>query len=145
MPHTLKFAPERYTGLRPTNRAERRSLVKIIALVAFAIVIVAGLWLLQGHWQRVRELTWSSARGTIEDVRPVLAGDAGQTRGGEMVYRIEVLAKYAVENSQQEHWISVSQGPFSLEGAKFEAFRWKGRPCIVRWNPSDPKEIVVEL
>ncbi len=145
MPHRIKSAPERYTGLGPASLAERRTLAKVTVLTVCVIALVAGLWVLQVHWQRVRELTWSSARGEILDVRPVLAGDVGQTRGGTMVYRIEVLAKYTFNNAQHERWISMSQAPRSLDDARIEAFRWRGRPCIVRWNPSNPVEIVVEI
>ena len=145
MPHTIKLAPAGYTGLRPRNASERRSLVKICVLVLFAVAAAVGLWIVQQHWRSVREVTWRSADGVIEDVRPVLAARVDSARGGAMLYRVEVLTRYAEGGVEQRRWIAVSQRPEGVVAARCDVFRWRGRKCRVRWNPRDAGQAVVEI
>ena len=65
--------------------------------------------------------------------------------GGNMFYEVQVLTAFSVNGSHQERWITVAQAPKTLTSAKFEEAHWKGTQCIVRWNPSNPREIAVEL
>jgi hypothetical protein len=145
MPHTIKLAPEHFTGLRPVNRQERRSLVKVCAAVFLGLGLVAGVWLLQRHWQEVREQSWEAASGTIEDVRPVLVTKVDSNLGGAMLYDVQVLAKYSANGVQREEWITVSQRPERLADEQFQAFRWKGKSCTIRWNAMTSRQIVVEI
>jgi hypothetical protein len=145
MPHTIKLAPERYSGLRPANPVERRSLLKVCALTTSVVAFAIGLWLLQQHWRQVRELTWKSADGLVEDARPVLVAENATLRGGAMLYRVEVLAQYRVDGVDRERWIAVSQRPEALGDAQFQAFQWKGSKCVVRWNPADGGQAAVEI
>ncbi len=35
--------------------------------------------------------------------------------------------------------------PEVLSEAELQAFRWKGKQCIVRWKPSDPNHVIAEV
>ena len=145
MPHKIKSAPEHYTGLQPSNPSERRFVLKFCIYAALAIAAVIGLRLLQQHWHRVRELTWTSATGKIEDVRPVLVGKFDGNRGGSMLYQVQVLVTYRVKGNSRTDWITVRQTPEIFEDVQAQAQRWKGALCTVRWNPSNPSQIDAEI
>ena len=140
MPHTIKIAPEHYAGLKPTSRAERQSLLKISGIVGFAIAAVACFWLLQQHWQQVRELNWKHASGTIEQVRPVLMSQIREPR-----YAAEVLVTYPDNGDTKHRWITIRQVPKSRAEIDIETEQWAGKKCIVLWNPSDANQIDAEI
>ncbi len=143
MPHTIKSARPQHTGLIPATKSDRRALLNIVGYIVMSVFAVFGLWLLQEHWYRIRELTWSSAPGTLEDVRPVLALQ-GFSRGG-LFYRIVVLVNYQTQSGQRESWISLRQAPQTLTENQLNAQRWKGATCTVRWSPSDSSKIDADI
>lgn len=136
---------EAYSRIRPQSRNDRRSLFSVISYVLLATVVVAGLYYLKQKHQAEREQNWSSAVATIVDVRTRIATRVESQRGGAMLYEVQVLAKYTAEGTPQERWITVQQMPKLLADAQFQAFRWKGQTCFVRWKPSDPNQVVAEV
>ena len=62
-----------------------------------------------------------------------------------MFYDVQVLAAFSVNGVRQERWITVDQPPKMLASVEFEEAHWKGTQCVVRWNPSNVSQIIVEL
>lgn len=136
---------EAYQRIRPRSRDDRRSLFNIICYVLLAVVVIAELFYLKQKHEADREQNWNSAVATIEDVRTLIATRVESERGGAMLYDVQVLAKYTADGTPQERWITVQQMPKLLADAQFQAFRWKGQTCFVRWKPSDPNQVVAEV
>jgi hypothetical protein len=125
----------------PKSRKDRKTLWGIGSFLALMVVFVVTVLFFQHRRQEEMENSWESATATIEDVRPVIALQGG--RG--MLYQPEVLARYRANGSEQRQWIKVERLPESLESVRFQAFRWKGKQCVVRWKASEPNLVVVEL
>ena len=131
--------------LRPGTRRNRQQLQKIASLAAFVVVTVSTWLIVKHHVQTDRELNWSSATATIEDVRTVPVVQANSQAGSAMFYEVQILARYSVDHSAHEQWITVQQIPKHLADAQLQGFRWKGKTCIVRWKPGDPGHPVAEV
>jgi hypothetical protein len=137
---------EAITKIRPQTRADRTSLWKICGFVATALLIVIGIFVLRQKDQAIRERTWQSAQGTIEDVRPVIASQLeSKFARSVMLYRLEVLVRYTANGSEVRRWVDVPQQPVTLDNAQWDAFRWKGQKCRIRWKPSNPDQIIAEV
>jgi hypothetical protein len=145
MPHKIKSGAEHYTGLKPANRRDQRSLLKLCLYAILAIAAVIGLRVLQQHWQQVRELTWSSATGTILDARRDPSQPVSFGYNSNMLYRTQVLVSFSLDGSPQQRWITLRKSFESPEAIRFDAQRWKGAQCTVRWNPSNPNQIDAEV
>ena len=145
MPHTIKLAPEHYTGLKPQTRSDRRSLLLVLATFSCAISAAGGLRLVQQHWQQVRELTWHHARGTIQQVRPILVGQAHSQGASVMLYEAQVLVTYSANGQAKQDWITVRQTPKTIAEINIATIRWIGAGCTVRWNSSNPNQMDVEF
>jgi hypothetical protein len=117
----------------------------MIGLVFGAILAVICLFYVKQRTQLAREQNWSTAVGRIEDTRTTLVSRVDSMYGGRMLYEVQVLAAFFVNGSQQKRWITVEQAPKTLASAQFEEAHWKGTQCIVRWNPSNRREIAIEL
>jgi hypothetical protein len=131
--------------LRPRNRVTRKQLLAITAYLAVAIAAAAGLAYLKDRTQRYREQSWPTAIATVEDTRTKLVGQAGGIQGAGMLYSVEVLVRFYVDGSPQERWIAVEQAPRNLDSVQFQERLWRGKQCFVRWNPSNPAQIVAEI
>jgi hypothetical protein len=131
--------------VRPRSRAEREQLLALCGGVLLGILCVAGLFYNRYITQRNREQNWDSAVATIEDVQTKLVEMSDSRYGGVLLYSVQVLAKFAVDGVPQERWITVEQAPESLAYAQLQARMWKGERCFVRWKPSHPEQIAVEL
>jgi hypothetical protein len=136
---------EAYQKIRPQNRRDRRSLLITLGYLLLAVVCVAGLFYLKQKSAEDRERNWISAVATIEDVRTHAAGQVNSQRGGAMFYDVQIFAKYSVDGTAQQQWITVQQQPKPLADAQLEAFRWKGKTCFVRWKQSDPEHVYAEV
>jgi hypothetical protein len=144
MPHKIKPV-DHYTGLKPANRRERRSLLKLCLYAILAIAAVIGLRVLQQHWQQVRELTWSSAPGTILDARPNPSQPVSFGYNSKMLYPTQVLVSFSAKGAPQQRWITLRKSFETPEAIQFSAQRWKGAQCTVRWNPSNLNQIDAEV
>ncbi len=145
MPHIIKPAAEHYTGLKPANSSERHSLLKLCVYAILTVAAVIGLRVLQEHWQRVREVTWSSAPGTILEVRPDLSAEVVYGRPAGLAYRVQVLVNFRLDGAPQQRWITVRKSFESPQAIQSDAQRWKGAHCTVRWNPSNINQIDAEV
>ncbi len=136
---------EAYRHLRPKTRRDQLQLRKLLGYLALIAIGVITL-LVTKHWVQLnRERNWNSAVATIEDVKTDLVTQNNSEFGGAMFYGVQVLVSYPVDGNPRRRWITVSQRPKLLADAQLEAFRWKGRTCIVRWKPSDPDHPVAEV
>jgi hypothetical protein len=129
----------------PRTRSDWNQLLGLVGVVFAGILAVIGLFYLRQRTLSTREQTWSNAVAMIEDTRTTLVSRVDSKYGGRMLYDVQVLAVFSVNGSQQERWITVEQDPKTLASAQFEEARWKGTHCTVRWNRSDPRQIVAEL
>lgn len=145
MPHKIKIAPSHYTGLKPANRDEQRSLLTVSLYAILAVATVLSLRIIQQHWQQVRELTWSSATGTILEARPDSLASVVYGRNPGPVYRVQVLVTFAINGVPQQRWITLRKSFESPEAIQFDAQRWKGAQCTVRWNPSNLNQIDADI
>jgi hypothetical protein len=145
MPHKIKLAPARSSGLRPRSARDKVSLLTILVYVGVGIVGVAATFALQRHWQRIRELNWSSATGTILDVQPGLPVGYGSTYRPGALYTVKVLVHVSLGGVEQERWIELRQHRQSRTEIQVDAQRWRGATCIVRWNSADISQIDAEV
>ena len=127
MPHKIHPEVEHYTGLKPVNARERRSLAKVCLYAVLAIASVFGLREVQQHWQHMREMTWSSATGTIVDARPDPATATGSRYDSAAAFKVQVLVRFSMAGSMQERWIELRKGSESAAEIQLNAQRWKGR------------------
>jgi hypothetical protein len=139
--------PEReaWDKLRPRSRRDWHQ-IRVFGcyLAVIATFLAAALFFKHKHVEDMKQ-NWNNATAIIEDVRPQVAAKIESQRGGAMLYQVAVLVKYKALGVDQERWITVQQQLESLSDAQLQAFRWKGKQCIVRWKPTDPGNVVVEV
>jgi len=131
--------------IRPKDRKQRRQLTSIVGFALIGVLGAGTLGYLVRKSREYREQNWASADATIEDSRPQLIGQVNGQAGGEMLYEVKVLAAFSVHGNPQERWITVDQQPKSLDYATFQRRIWKGKHSFVRWKPSNPNQIVIDL
>jgi hypothetical protein len=131
--------------VRPKTLRERRQLFFIIGFVLVLTVGAGTVVYLAQRSQNYREEHWNSAVATIEDTQTQLVAEMSGYAGGFMLCRVQVLAAYSVNGLPQKRWITVDQPPVDLDKANFQKRFWQGKQRIVRWNPSDPNRVVIEL
>jgi hypothetical protein len=136
---------EAWAKIRPSGGRDWHQLQVLGGYLAAIALCVAAIFYLKHLHREDLEQNWSSSTAIIEDVRPEQIGVVDSKAGGAILYRVAVLVKYKSDSGGQERWISVDQRPESLPAAKLQAFRWKGSQCIVRWKPSDPTKVIVEV
>ena len=130
-------------GDQPTRKGQN-NLLGVFVLVLGTILAVSGLLYLKQR-TRLARANWANAAARIEDTRTRLVSQSDSKYGGRMLYQVEVLVAFSVNGSHQERWIPVEQAPKTLTSAQFEEAQWKSSKCVVRWNPSNPREMAVEL
>ena len=131
--------------IRPRSRAARNQLLAITGFCLLAGGALAIIIYSKHSTQQYREQNWNSAVASVEGFRTSLVGQENGQAGGGMIYDVEVLAKFAVDGSPQERWIKVDQPPKSLDSLDFQERIWKGKSYFVRWKPSNPNQIIIEL
>jgi hypothetical protein len=137
---------EAWTKIRPNDERDWHQLHVLGGGYLAAIVIcITAIFYLKHKNREDLEHNWIRATALIENVRPKQIGVIDTPIRGAILYRVTVLVKYRSDNGDQERWITVDQRPESLAGAKLQAFRWKGKPCIVRWKPSHPSKVIAEV
>jgi hypothetical protein len=127
--------------LRPRNDQNWHQVRVLIGYLALIAIFISAAVVFKHKRREDMEQNWKSATAIIEDVRPKAMTVMESERGGGMLYEVAVLAKYSSDGVDQERWITVQQQLETLSDAKLQAFRWKGKQCIVRWKPSDPSKI----
>jgi hypothetical protein len=136
---------EGWARIRPNGRRDWHQLRVLGSYFALIAVFVAANFYFKHRHREDLEQNWMSATAVIEDVRSEQMGLVDSPVRGGILYRVAVLVKYTSNGGDQERWITVDQRPESLDGAKLQAFRWKGKQCIVQWKPSDPNKVIVEV
>jgi hypothetical protein len=139
--------PERdaWYKLRPRNDREWHQIRVLSSYLAFLALFLAAVFFFKHRHVEDIEQNWNNATAIVEDVRPQLAAQVESQRGGGMLYQVEVLVKYKAHGVDRERWITVQQQLEPLAEAQLQAFRWKGKQCIVRWKPTDPSNVIAEL
>ena len=132
-------------GLRPKNRKDQKQLITIGIYLVIAVAVVAAIVVIKHRHREEIEQNWQAATALIEDVRFKEISRVESQRGGAMLYDVEVLANYTSAGVEQKRWIRVEQLPEVLTEAQFQAFRWKGKQCFVRWNISRPDQIIADV
>jgi hypothetical protein len=127
--------------IHPKSRKDRKTLWALGGCLALMIVFVVTVLFFQHRRQREMEDSWVSATATIEDVRPVVVSQGGRA----MLYQAEVLADYSANGLEQKRWIRIERLPALLTDVEFQAFRWKGKQCVVRWKVSQPNHVIAEV
>jgi hypothetical protein len=131
--------------IRPNGRRDWH-VIRILSGYSVLIAIFFATAFFMRHKQREEmEQSWESAIAVIEEVRPTAAALVNTKKGGGMLYEVAILAKYTADGVDRERWITVQQQLETLDAAKLQAFRWKGKQCIVRWKPSDPNKVIAEV
>ena len=134
------------TKLRPAGRRDWHQIWVVSGYIAVIVVIVAATFLIRHlHREEIKQ-NWKCATATIEDVQPKMIEYLNNARGGGVaLYQVSILAKYVSEGKAHERWITVEQPPVTLAEAELETFRWKGQQCVVRWNLSEPEQMIAEV
>jgi hypothetical protein len=141
------FVPKRDTlrRTRPNNHKGRFQLLSTVGFILGGILVIAALVYFAQESREYREQNWDSAVATVIDTRTHLVAEVGGNFGGRLLYEVEVLASYSTNGSPHERWITVDQTPKTLDYAEFQERIWKGKQYFVRWNPSNPNQIVIDL
>jgi hypothetical protein len=134
-----------WAKIRPRSVRDWHRIRVVGGYLALIAIFVATVFFFKHKRRDDLEQNWNSAIATIEDVRPKEVAPINTARGGAMLYQVEVLVKYKSDELDQRRWIAVEQLPEVLSEAELQAFRWKGKQCIVRWKPSDPNKIIAEV
>jgi hypothetical protein len=134
-----------WTKLRPHEDRDRHQLRVLGGYVALIAIFVSTIFYLKQRHRENLDKNWVSALAVIEDVRYEQMGLLDTPVNGGILYRVAVLVKYRSNGIDQERWITVDQRPTSLDGAKLQALRWKGKECTVRWKPSDRNKVIAEV
>lgn len=136
---------EGWARIRPNGRRDWH-VIRILSGYFVLIAIFFATAFFMRHKQREEmEQGWEGATAVIEEVRPTAAVLVNTNRGGGMLYEVAILAKYTADGVDQERWITVQQQLETLDEAQLQAFRWRGKQCIIRWKPSDPSKVIAEL
>jgi hypothetical protein len=131
--------------IRPRNPNDWRQIWIVCGYFAVAFVVIAAILFLKNKHRQDVEQNWNSAAATIEDVRPRPVSTVESERGGAMLYTVEILAKYTLDGTTRERWITIDQRSETLADAQLQEFRWKGKQCIVRWKPLSPDQVIAEV
>ncbi|WP_433971977.1 hypothetical protein [Tunturiibacter lichenicola] len=113
--------------------------------MAVVAILVSALFIFRHRHFESLEQNWKCATATIEDVRSREIEQVSSARGGVVVYEVSILAKYASGGTDHEQWIVVDQPPVTLAEVELETFRWKGQQCVVRWESSEPEQMIAEV
>jgi hypothetical protein len=136
---------EAVAKILPRNQRDWRKIWIVSGYLAFSLAIVFAIFILNNRNQAERENSWQSATATIEDIRPVLASQVESNFGGTMLYKVEILVRYRTDDTEQTRWIRLEQIPETISAVKLQAFRWRGKQCIVRWKPAQPDRVIAEV
>jgi hypothetical protein len=137
-----------FQRIRSNNYKERSQLLSTVSFILGGILVMGTLvyFTQKSHeYFERREESWNSAIGTVIDTRTHLVAETGGNSGGRMLYEVQVLAAFSADGSSQERWITVDQAPQGLDYAEFQERLWRGKQYFVRWNPSNPNQIVIDL
>jgi flagellar basal body-associated protein FliL len=146
MPRHLDAKREQSEGTSLHARKQSYQLIFITSLVFVGIIGAAiALIYIGNKSHEYQEQNWYSAVATIKDARTQLVSQVNGRQGGAMLYEVQVLATFSANGSPQERWITVDQDPKNLDYAEFQGRVWKGKQYFVRWKPSDPNVIVIDL
>jgi hypothetical protein len=145
LPRHIAQKRDEFQGIRPQTKKERNQLLFIAGLILVGIFGAVALVYAGRLSQEYKEQNWYSAIATIKDTRTQLVSEVNGLYGGAMLYDVQVLAAFSANGSPQERWITIDQSPKSLDYAKFQGRVWKGKQYFVRWKPSDPNWIVIDL
>jgi hypothetical protein len=131
--------------LRPAGRSDWHQIRVVSAYIAVVAMIVATTLFIKHIHRETIEQNWKCATATIEDVRPKVTEYINGERGGVILYEVSILARYVSNGAMHEQWITVEQPPVTRAEAELEAYRWKGQQCVVRWNSSEPGQMIAEV
>jgi hypothetical protein len=139
--------PERaaWARIRPRSDRDWHRIRVVGGYLVLIVVFIAAAFFLKHKHREDMEQNWNSATAIIEDVRPKEVAQINTSRGGAMLYQVEILVRYKSDGANQRRWIAVEQLPEVLSEAELQAFRWKGKQCIVRWKPSDPNKVIAQV
>jgi hypothetical protein len=113
--------------------------------IVVILVFVSILFISKHRHGEHLEQNWKCATATIEDVRVREIEQVSSARGGVVLYEVSILAKYASGGTDHRQWIIVEQPPVTLAEVELETFRWKGQQCVVRWELSEPDQMIAEV
>ncbi len=117
----------------------------VIGYIAVIAVVVSGLFIFKHRHHEAVIQNWKCATATIVEVRSKEIEQVNSARGGVLLYEVSILAKYVSSGTEHEQWIVIEQPPVTLAEVELETFRWKGQQCVVRWNLSEPEQMIAEV
>jgi hypothetical protein len=128
------------------SRSTARHWIRVLSgCIAVIAVFVSALFIFKHRHREYVVENWKCATATIADVRSKEVEQVNSARGGVMLYEVSILAKYASGGTEHEQWIVVEQPPVTLAEVELETFRWKGQQCVVRWESSEPDQMIAEV
>jgi hypothetical protein len=138
--------PERtaWDMIRPSRDSVWHQIRVLSVYLVLIAVFVAAILLKRRHHEDAVQ-NWKCATATVVDVRFKVIEQVNSARGGAMLYEVSILAKYVSDGVSRERWIVVEQPPVTLDEVELETFRWKGQQCVVRWQLSEPDQMIAEV
>ena len=131
--------------VRPKKRSDWHQIRVLCGYLSLIVLFIAAIFFLKYSHRKDLEQNWESASAIIEDVRPKVVANINSVRGGAMLYEVSVLVSYDLQGTHRERWVTVEQQPKSFAEAELQAFRWKGKQCVVRWKLSNPDQVTAEV
>ena len=118
----MRLKRAEYEGINPQTRADRHAISLGLVQMITATIAVVSLRFVQQHWLTVRELTWKSAQGVIEETRPIFVSERSRER--------RVLLRRSL---------------LQLADSELNRQRWKDAMFTVRRNPSNALQIDADV
>jgi hypothetical protein len=134
--------------IRPRTRRDWRQLSVMLTIIVLSAAALIGLGYALHRLKRSRERNWRSGIATVEEVRGQLAatfGAAYDDRGSAVLYNVQVLVLFHDGASLRKEWIPAGESPRRADLFEFDKRYWRGKSYPIRWNPSDPREAVINL
>ena len=118
----MRFKRAEYEGINPQTLTDRHAISLGLVHMITATIAVVSLRFVQQHWLTVRELTWKSAQGVIEETRPIFVSERSRER--------RVLLRRSL---------------LQLSDSELNRQRWKDAMFTVRRNPSNALQIDADV
>jgi len=128
--------------------SKRRDWKFFLRLLIIPILAIAGVatFLYQEHtFHHQQQTTWTTVPATIEDTRLHPVARFAFEIGSKDLYALDVLAAYALNGAPQKEWVTLTLPAKPKSWATAEAATLKGKPCLLRWDPSAPDQKIAEL
>ena len=138
-------SPQRPRYSRPRTRRDWKFFLRVLIIPILAIAGVATFLYQEHAFRHQQQTTWTTIPATIEDARLHPVARFAFEIGSKDLYSIDVLATYTVNGVPQKEWVTLTLPAQPKSEAATGAATLKGKPCLLRWDPSASDQKIAEL